>query len=412
MSAPGTFRAALRSRPLRLLLVSHGLGTVANQTLSLAVAVIVLRRTGSATWASATVAVSLIPYIVLSGYAGALADRFRRDQLLCWSAFLRCACAIPLIFISEAPALMLVALVAVVTALSTPSYPSLAASAPQSVGDDDLPAANALITGVENVAWLVAPGMFGLLTVLGLSPVLVVAVTAEMFALAGTAAAFAQLPHERAATSDDEDDVGNPWAVAVRLFQDVGTRRPLLISLIDNVSCGYVIVALTLLGAAPAEGDGLGGLTLTFSIGSLAAMALVNRFIAALAPGQALLFPLVTFGVTLLLLGWLGARGPIAVALVLIAGVATLLVEVLGVTLLQRATPESAHGRVLGVFDQLVIGAFSLGSFAAGPLSELLGAETALALVGAVTVVLTVLTLARRRPEVPAVELAEAEVSR
>ena len=60
---------------------------------------------------------------------------------------------------------------------------------------------------------------------------------------------------------------------------------------------------------------------------------------------------------------------------------ATLIAEVLAVTLLQRAAPEDLIARVFGVYDQLNVGAIAVGSLIAGPLADRLGAGTAIVVV-------------------------------
>ena len=75
-----TFRSALAYRDFRLLLASEGLATIAAMMLGLAVGVEVLGRTGSGLWTSVTVSLGFLPYVILSGLAGVLADRYSRSH--------------------------------------------------------------------------------------------------------------------------------------------------------------------------------------------------------------------------------------------------------------------------------------------------------------------------------------------
>lgn len=70
---PSTYRTALRTRTFRLMLAAHGIGTVGQLVLTLAVGLEVLARTGSGGWLSVTVALGFVPYVLASGYAGMLA---------------------------------------------------------------------------------------------------------------------------------------------------------------------------------------------------------------------------------------------------------------------------------------------------------------------------------------------------
>ena len=88
-----TFRSALRHRDFRVLLLGHGAGTVGQVMMTLAVGIEALDRTSSSLWVSVTVALGFVPYVIFSGYAGVLADRWSRSQVMAWSFATRVACA-------------------------------------------------------------------------------------------------------------------------------------------------------------------------------------------------------------------------------------------------------------------------------------------------------------------------------
>ena len=158
-----TFRSSLRHRDFRVLLTAHGVGTIAQLVLTLAVGIEVLERTTSSVWVSVTVALGFAPYVLFSGYAGLIADRWSRSVVLTWSFYGRTGCAVLLaigLWLAWPPP-MLVLVAAAAAVLATPSYPALAAATPDCVPDEQLPAANALVTGVENVTWIAGPGVLG-----------------------------------------------------------------------------------------------------------------------------------------------------------------------------------------------------------------------------------------------------------
>ncbi|HEY5786762.1 MAG TPA: hypothetical protein VIT65_18505, partial [Microlunatus sp.] len=82
------YARVLRHRALLPMLVSHGIATVAQQVVVLAAGAFVLSRTDSPVWTSITVALGYAPYL-LSGHAGALADRHSRATVLRWSVLVR-----------------------------------------------------------------------------------------------------------------------------------------------------------------------------------------------------------------------------------------------------------------------------------------------------------------------------------
>ena len=353
---PPTFRSAIRSRALRRLLTALLAGSSSQQVLTLAVGVWVLERTGSGPWVSVAVAVTYLPYALLSGVAGVLVDRRSRSALLAISSLARAACATGL-------------LVSVTV---------------ECVPNSALPAANALVTGVENIAWMVGPGVFGLLMLAGHGPPLALAVAAALFGI-GTIAAWRVGLRRPARPVDDGRVDGGRMTTVLRLAcTDPRVRLPLLVGLLDNLLFGYLVVALVLLTAS--AGERLGALNAALSVGALAGMLVVNR-LAGRGPNRVIGLLLAVFGLAVGLLG-LAGTGSAGLALVGVAAAASVVTEVIAVTVLQRVTPETAHGRVLGLYDQVAVGSIALGSLVAGPASEVLNPGPTTALAGGLTVAL------------------------
>jgi CRP-like cAMP-binding protein len=68
----------------------------------------------------------------------------------------------------------------------------------------------------------------------------------------------------------------------------------------------------------------------------------------------------------------------LAVALQVVRGASTIIVDVLAITVLQRAVAPDVAGRVLGVFFAIILGATSLGSLITSPIVGALGLNAAL----------------------------------
>ena len=77
-----TYRAVLRVREFRALLVADGLSTLGDQIARIAVALLVLERSGSAFAASATYACSYLTWLVGGPLLSALPDRYPRRRLM------------------------------------------------------------------------------------------------------------------------------------------------------------------------------------------------------------------------------------------------------------------------------------------------------------------------------------------
>ena len=377
---PG-FRSALASKAFRRLCLAHGVATVGQLVLTLAVGVHVLTETQSGVWVSVTVALAFAPYALCSALAGVLADRRSRSAVLACAAGVRGLLALVLLAgtVSGWPVAVLVVVTALVAVAATPSYPSLAAATPQCVPDRDLPPANALVTCVENATWIAGPGVFGLLVLVGTGTEGAVLVAAVLYAVAGTLAATVRLdrPSRPEPTSWLADLAAGLTAVARR----PEIRRPMSLAVLDNFLYGYLVVAIVLLAdAAPGGTGSLGLLNATLTAGALVSMLVVNRFTRGDHTSAVLVVTLLGFCVTLVALGAVGAT-VLGVALVAVAGGTTLVAEVAAVTLLQRGTDQGTLARVFGIYDQLNVGAIALGSLLAGPLSAQLGTRAALVVV-------------------------------
>ncbi len=377
MSRGPGFGAALRRPDFARLAASHGLATLAQLMATLAVGVEVLHRTGSGAWVSATVALGFAPYAVLSGFAGVVADRFPRGRVLAVSVAARALLCAGLVagLAVEAPVWLLVTLSALVAVAATPAYPALAAATPQCVADEELPAANALVTCVENVTWIAGPGVYGVLLLLGLDATTQTATATGLLVLAAVLAARTRTP--RPAVRSERG-----WAevlVGLRLVtRDPSVRRPMTLAVVDNLLYGYLVVAVVLLvddSGSPARW--LGWLNTALTLGAVAAMTVVARLTTAGRVRRTLHVSLVLFASCVLLVGVAGP-GPVALVLVLGCGATTLVAEVAAVTLLQRAVADQVLARLFGVYDQLNVGAIAVGSALAAPVAGWLGPGAAM----------------------------------
>jgi predicted MFS family arabinose efflux permease len=271
-----------------------------------------------------------------------------------------------------------------------------------------------LVTGVENAAWIAGPGAFGVVVLAGYGPTIATASSAALFAVAALLAARVSLPRP----------TGGPAAggLLAELFTGLRVvasqariRRPMTVAVIDNFLYGYLVVALVLLAERGLGGpDAVGWLNAGLSGGALAAMAVVNRLASHRRPALVLFAVMAAFAVSAALIGLSGSL-PSAVEFVTLAGAATLVAEVIAVTLLQRAAPDDVVARAFGVYDQLNVGAIAVGSLAAGPLADQLGADTAIVTVAvgclAASSVATARMRGRQRPARHAVAVAAPATS-
>src|SRR4051812_11873993 len=86
--ARGRVRSAPSSRDLRLRLAGFGIDAVGGWAYNVVLVVYVYERTGSAAMIAVTTACGWVPRLVLSAYAGVLADRYERTRVMRTSALL------------------------------------------------------------------------------------------------------------------------------------------------------------------------------------------------------------------------------------------------------------------------------------------------------------------------------------
>jgi MFS family permease len=385
-----SYQNTLRTVPFLRMLAGHGMATLAQLQLTMAVGIYALNATGSGIWVSAAVSLSFAPYVVFSTSAGMLADRHSRSTILRWSILLRVVTALLVTagLVLRWPVPMVIALAALTATFATPSYPALAAATPQLVRDNDLPAANSLATGIENAGWVAGPGLLGLLLLVG-APVAGGGVAAVVcFVAAAVCLGRLDLP----ATVPEADSVDSGPAI-LGAFRVVAhnrrIRRILLLAVLNNALYGYLVVALVLVGerVLRAGESGIGWLNASFAVGAFTSMAIAARLAAGRQYRKLIVFNALFVGCGLALAA--AQSLPFAVVVVFFAGLSTVVAEIIAVTLIQRLTANTIAARVFGLYDTLAILAIAVCTGLAGWLSEALGIRTALFVVCSVIAVIT-----------------------
>ena len=192
-----------------------------------------------------------------------------------------------------------------------------------------------------------------------------------------------EVPAYREATED-----ANPFRDAVVGFREIGRHRGLrlivgflsLSTFIEGaVDVLVVVVAIELLDLG---GAGVGWLNAAWGLGGLlggaAALSLLGR--GRLAGGLA--FGGLLVGVPLMLLA-LAVEPAVGAAMLVLLGVGYALIEIAGLSLLQRLTSEDVLGRAFAVVESSYWVTTGLGAMLAPAVVALLGARGALVAVGA-----------------------------
>ena len=352
----GVARRALRHRDFRVLLAAIAVSGTGDWLYSVAIVVYIFDATGSPGWVAAVAFVRLLPYALLSGVAGELADRYNRRLLMvaCDAARMVVMVVLGLAMMAEAPVLLVVGLATLSTIFATPYRPSSAALTPTIVGERDLAAANGVAETVENLALLAGPAIGGAL--LAVTPAYgAVFINAVTFAISG--ALVLMLRVQRAPTVADENEPG----FRERLAAGVGALRAsatalALVALVGAATLQYgaesvlwVVVAQERLGIGA---EGFGYMMAAAGAGGLLGALLVGRIADHPRPGLVLVVSGVILATPLALLA--AVTSPwVAYPLLVVEGVGTITMDVVVVTVMQRTVPNEVLGKVFGILDSI-----------------------------------------------------------
>ena len=368
---------------MRLLAAAYfvdGLGSWAYSTVLM---IYVFDRTGSTAALAGLASTRWLPVVLLSSYAGVLADRYDRVRLMVASALLAAVVMFGLTWLVAAdaplPLLYVAALVGAVVTL--PYLPAAGALTPEVVEEKDLAAANSLMSGLESLVVVVGPAVGALLLTVG-DPVLVVLLNGLSFLLAAWLVRRTRV-RSRGGAGASGERVVTQFLDGVRALASSRVAFVLvLFCALDSAIFGVSTVVYVGISEQLGTGStGYGYLITGMALGGLLAAGLADRLSASsrLAPVilggiaiQAAPFAL-TIPVHVPVVGFL---------LQVVSGTGMILVDVLALTALQRDMPKNVLSRVLALLFTAVYGFSMAASFLASGLLEWLGLHATLLAVG------------------------------
>jgi MFS family permease len=356
--------------------------------------------------------IRMLPSALVAPFASLLGDRYRRDRVVL-GLFVAMAAAVAiaaLALLAEPPVALIYALAAVHASASTLSRSAQWALLPSLCRTpEELVAANSSTMTTENLGTLAGPLVGGIL--------LAATDAGSVFAACVGVYLVAAVLLSRLRI----DEAPGPASRAESLVAELlGGFRALVhqppAALIIGLFCGQallrgalnvfvVVVALRLLDIGE---SGVGFLTAAVGAGGLA-----GAFLSLSLTGKRLAAPfaagLIFWGLPFVGIGAWPAVG-VAVAMVAVVGGANSVLDVAGLTLLQRLVPNDVLTRVLGVLWGLAMAMVGVGSIITAGLIASLGIRPALVITGAFLPIVTVLAwrwlaATDRSAEVPAEQL-------
>jgi MFS family permease len=376
------YRSALAHRDLRLLLAALLVSMAGSWAYNVALLAVVYERTESLAWVGAATLGRFLPQLLLSPYAGVVAERFERIHVMATSDLLAAAAqaGLAVLALAEAPAAAIIGLASITAVAMTPYEPAVAAVTPQMVGEDDLAAANSLRGVIENIVQVGGPATGALLLLV--APVWsVFALNAGSFVLSAFVVTRIRM-RSRPVDVTEGGSAGPLRQLAVGVREIARSRTvALLVGLSVLATVVYGMDTVLFVGASEQRlglgPDGFGVLLTGLAVGGLLAAPFVNRLaasprLAAVLTGAMLLYclPNIVLAVT--------ESATVAVVAQVARGAGTLVVDVIAMTALQRAIAPEVTARVFGVFWALIVGAIAAGALIAPPVVAVLGLEDAI----------------------------------
>ena len=386
------FREVFRNPNLRRLQLAWAGSIIGHWAYGIALAVYAYEQ-GGATAVGVVGLVRMLPAAVAAPFMSTLADRYPRERIMLVSDVSRlfAMAAAAGVALSEGAPALVYALGSFEAIMRTAFQPAQSAITPTLARTpQELTASNVTASTIESVGVFIGPALGGLLLA-ATSPGVVFAATAATYLW--SALLVARIRAERPEVVAAEKNLARQALEGFRVIAEDSKLR-LLIGLFaaQTLVAGalnvlIVVTALDLLDLGNAgvgylnSAIGVGGL-----LGALAAAALVGRRNLASPFG----IGIVLWGIPIALIGLWPEPLP-ALLLLGLLGVGNTVVDVAGLTLLQRAVPDEILARVFGVLESLAVATIGLGAILAPLLVAVFGARPAMVITGALLPLVTAL---------------------
>jgi MFS family permease len=390
------FAAVFRNADLRWLELAWSTSILAHFAFLIAVSVYAYEAGGKEA-VGLVFLIRLIPAAIVSPFAGLLGDRYRRERVLLFTNATRVALvgAAALGVFVDAPEWLVYALAVAATIATTPVRSAQAALTPTLArSPEELTAANAVASGVESIAFFVGPALAGLFLAFATTE-LVFALTALLLVASTIFVALVRVGESERPRHDLEASTIVSEALAG--FKAIGQHSALryMMALLTAqtavagaVQVYIVVAAIELLDLGT---GGVGYLNSAMGVGSV-----IGSIGALSLTGVRRLSPAFLLGATFMGLAVVGVGlwPEVALALVFFGlfGLSSSVLDVAGLTIVQRSVRDDVLARVFGVIQMLWLSSMGIGAALAPVLIVWLGLEGALIATGALLPVLVALS--------------------
>jgi MFS family permease len=392
-----SYRGALRKRDFRLLAGALTQSAMGDWAYNVALVVYIYEHTHSAAWVSAGTLGRMIPRFIASPYGGVIAERFERIKVMITADLVRLVLmgSLTVIAAVDGPTWAAIAVAAGCSVAACVYDPATSAITPQMLGEEDLAAGNALTELINNIAIIAGPAVGAIVLALG-STSIVFGIDTVTFLIS---ALLLTRIRTRSTPTDVTSDGGPLKQMTVGIRAIVDSRTALLLTSfpvattmlygVDSVL--FVFLSKNKLGTGA---NGYGYLLVALGVGGVIASIFVNRLASMPKVSLVLATGMIFYAAPTAAL--VVVHSPtLAFVIEVVRGIATLIVDVLAMTALQRSLPPELISRVFGVFWAIIIAGLSVGAFVTPFLLRYAGLDTTLLLDAFVIPVLVVLVYPR-----------------
>jgi len=377
-----SYRTVLAKRDVRLLFAGLTVSATGTWAYRAGLVTFVYSRTHSLFWVGIGVLCRLLPQLILSPVGGLIADRTEKVKVLVRVNAL-CTfwqCCLIVVAATHGPVWIALLFVALNGGTNCIQAPAVGAAIPVLVDEANLVAANALNATIDNLTIVAGPMIGAALLLASGSVVVVFVVNAASFAVASLLATRMKQRLPPGRLDSDPAGVRQALIVGVRAALDEPAARTLvafsvLVSFVSGADTVlFVGVSAHKLGTGA---NGYSYLLIGLGVGGVLMATVVDRLAARPRLAWIIVAGLAGFCLPTALM--VAIRNPeLGVLVQIIRGGATLVVDVLAITTMQRAVPREQVGRVLGVFFAFVLGATTLGAVVTPGISSWLGLNASL----------------------------------
>ncbi|HEX6843864.1 MAG TPA: MFS transporter [Actinomycetota bacterium] len=393
------FKAILRSPNLRRLQLAWMGSNLGTWGYGVALAVFAFNEGGAAA-VGVVALLRLIPAAIATPFTSTLGDRYPRRAVMAISDLIRVVLLVlaGFLVLADVPAGWIYALASIGVIVSTAFRPAQAALIPSlATTPQELTASNVVSSTIESLGMFVGPAIGAAILAFS-GPAAVFFLAAATFLWSAALVWQIRVPteaddqEEAAAAEERPPFLRQTFEGFVFVAKTPGPRLLVGMFGLQTLVAGAfivfeVVIALDLLGKGDswvgviASAFGVGGL-----LGAVVSGALVGKNRLALNFGAGILL----WGGPLVFVG-LWPNEVVVIASMLIMGLGNTVVDVAGLTLLQRAVPDEMIARVFGVLESTFLATVAIGAAVTPWVVETLGATTSLIVVGAFLPVMIVL---------------------